>query len=136
MHVGHSYGSLLTNALISRAPALSDGVVLTGYTHNGTWTNRLELSGGFRLARENQPARFGSLHPGFLTWGDEYAHQFAFFTYPNFDVEVLREAERRKWPFALGQLVTYFELDVFAGEFEGPVLVSIPGLCLVLHRVE
>ena len=34
VHVGHSYGSLISNGLIATTPGLSDGVILTGISYS------------------------------------------------------------------------------------------------------
>jgi hypothetical protein len=72
VHVGHSYGSLLSNALVASVPELSDAAIMTGYSHNSTWQRWFEISTAFHLAKENQPARFVNYSSGYLTWGDKY----------------------------------------------------------------
>lgn len=99
LHVGHSFGSALSNILIAKNPELSDGVVLTGMSHNLTVGSQFPASTNFHLAKENQRARFGNLSTGILTWADELALQYNFFKYPYFDAEVLAYAEAHKWPF-------------------------------------
>lgn len=99
LHVGHSFGSALSNILIAKNPELSDGVVLTGLSHNLTLGSQFPASTNFHFAKENQPERFGNLSTGILTWADELALQYNFFKYPYFDPEVLAYAENYKWPF-------------------------------------
>jgi hypothetical protein len=99
LHVGHSFGSALSNILIARNPELSDGVVLTGLSHNLTVGSQFPASTNFHFAKEDQRERFGNLSTGILTWADELALQYNFFKYPYFDPEVLAYAEAQKWPF-------------------------------------
>jgi pimeloyl-ACP methyl ester carboxylesterase len=99
LHVGHSFGSALSNILIAKNPELSDGAVLTGFSHNSTVGSQFPASTNFHLAKENQQKRFGNFSTGILTWGDELALQYNFFKHPYFDPKVLADAEAKKWPF-------------------------------------
>ncbi|KAK4539288.1 hypothetical protein LTR36_000814 [Oleoguttula mirabilis] len=122
-HIGHSFGSFLTNGLAAAYPTLSDGIVLTGYSTNLTWQTELLISMGFHLARENQPARFGDRSTGSVVPGDELAIQFIFFTYPYFDPAVAVAANAGKYPFSIGEILTTAILPQNATSFTGPVLV-------------
>jgi pimeloyl-ACP methyl ester carboxylesterase len=123
VHIGHSYGSQLSNALIASTPDLSDGVVLTGYSLNATWFPWFERVSTFHLASENQPARFANRSSGYLTWGDKYTNQYAFLKYPYFDPKVLEKAEAGKYPFTLGEFITFPLIPNVASKFAKPVLV-------------
>ncbi|OQN96934.1 hypothetical protein B0A48_16908 [Cryoendolithus antarcticus] len=122
-HVGHSYGSLLTHGLLATAPKLSDGAVLTGYNLQILGIEQFETSTTFHLAKENQPARFGGRSTGSLTWADELANQYNFLAWPYFDPAVLAKAEARKWPFSLGELITYAAVPNNASAYAGSVLL-------------
>jgi pimeloyl-ACP methyl ester carboxylesterase len=74
VHVGHSYGSQLSNALVSAQPKLSDGLVLTGYSLDATYQSWFLQSTGFHLAKDNIPAKFTNASTGFVTWGDKVAN--------------------------------------------------------------
>jgi pimeloyl-ACP methyl ester carboxylesterase len=123
VHVGHSFGSSITSGFAGAAPGLSDGVVLTGYSTNGSWGLNFAIASGFHLASETLPSKFGHLDKGFLTWPDELANQFLFFHYPQFDPKVLAGSERTKAPFSVGEL-----LNVNGGPapaWNGPLLVRL-----------
>jgi hypothetical protein len=128
VHVGHSYGSLITNGLVAASPETSDGIVLTVFSHDSSWTTTLELCLGFEVARESNPERFGALASGYLTWGREYSSQCVFFDYPFFEIEVLKKAEAGKVPFAIAELLSFTSVDIAAPGFRKPVLVcsSLP----------
>lgn len=126
VHVGHSFGSLITNGLVATQPSLSDGIVLTGFSHNTSWTSLFELCLGFEVARSNNPARFHNYNSGYLTWGNEYDNQCAFFTLPFFDPAILIQAETHKAPFAISELLSFTSVPLASGNFTGPVLVSSP----------
>ncbi|KAL3490944.1 Alpha/Beta hydrolase protein [Aspergillus germanicus] len=123
VHVGHSFGSLVTNGLVAVYPSLSNGVVLTGFSHNTSWTPLLEVCLGFELARMNNPDRFYGYDSGYVTWGNEYDNQCAFYTYPFFDTNVLKQAERIKAPFAISELLSFASVPLAAPNFTAPVLM-------------
>lgn len=99
LHIGHSWGSELTNALAATDPSLTDGIVLTGYSHVFQYELMFVSNSAFHLASENQPERFGDRSSGYLTWGDKYDNQYCYLQYPYFDPEVLDYAESTKYPF-------------------------------------
>lgn len=124
VHIGYSFGSVLTNVLIARRPDLSDGVVLTGLSHNLSFSARYAIATNFHLARENRPRLWANYSTGFLTWADELTLQYNTFKHPYFDLEVLSRAEEDKVPFAVGELLTLSLPSLVARDFKGPVLVS------------
>ena len=60
VHVGHSFGSAQTYLLTALHPTVSDGIVLTGFSMNGTWLAETLADWNLHLARLNQPLRFGN----------------------------------------------------------------------------
>ncbi|KAI4861937.1 alpha/beta-hydrolase [Hypoxylon rubiginosum] len=104
--VGHSYGSYLSVASAASKTTAVDATVLTGFAGNFTYFNPFLAGSAFRVARLQDPKRWGSLDPGYLTSADLYAE-----TYVYFGEE--RDFERRvaEWshyvgsePFAVGEL--------------------------------
>ncbi|KAI4093540.1 MAG: hypothetical protein LQ344_002766 [Seirophora lacunosa] len=66
VHVGHSFGSALSYLLAIMHPAASDGLILTGFSQNGTFLPTTVASWDSKLARLNQPLRFGNIsYPAF-----------------------------------------------------------------------
>jgi pimeloyl-ACP methyl ester carboxylesterase len=122
LHVGHSWGSELSNALAATFPALSDGVVLTGYSHIFQYELMFVGNTAFHLASESQPSRFANRSSGYLTWGDKYDNQYSFFSYPYFDPKVLTYAESTKFPFTIGEFISQAALNYSASAFTGDVL--------------
>jgi len=59
-HVGHSFGSAQTYKLVSMYPGISDGIVLTGFSMNGSFAGFFLSGADFVLANLNQPYRFGN----------------------------------------------------------------------------
>jgi pimeloyl-ACP methyl ester carboxylesterase len=124
IHVGHSWGSELSNALaaLPQGNALSDGLILTAFSERFNFATFFVASSNFHLASTNQPARFKNASSGYLTWGDKFANQYGFFAYPFFDPAVLEYAESTKFPLTAGEIITETALDFNASAFKGPVL--------------
>jgi pimeloyl-ACP methyl ester carboxylesterase len=133
VHVGHSFGSALSNGLVASAPQLSDALVMTGFSHTANYLSLFETGLGWRIAKENNPARFGALSEGYITWGDMYDNQLAFLKYPFFDIESLKLAEETKAPFTFSEFFTIQSLPAAAANFTGPVFVrGVLSFCMHL----
>lgn len=128
VHVGHSFGSQLSSALVAKYPTISDGIILTGFSMNASAA--LIISSNFQLAKEADPTRFSDLSSGYLTWADELSNQYSFLHYPNFDPAVLAKSEATKWPFTIGEALTLSVTDI-APLYKGPVLVRVPSSSLI-----
>ncbi|KAL8670558.1 MAG: hypothetical protein Q9168_004906 [Polycauliona sp. 1 TL-2023] len=61
VHVGHSFGSALSYLLAVMHPTASDGLILTGFSQNGSFLPSTVASWDNKLARLNQPLRFGNI---------------------------------------------------------------------------
>ncbi|KAK4997345.1 hypothetical protein LTR66_003227 [Elasticomyces elasticus] len=59
VHVGHSFGAAQTYALTAMYPDISDGIVLTGFSTNGSFVGYFGAGADFQQANLNQPLRFG-----------------------------------------------------------------------------
>ncbi|CEJ54934.1 hypothetical protein PMG11_01220 [Penicillium brasilianum] len=123
VHIGHSFGSLITNSLAATYPTLSDGIILTGFGHDFSWSSYFQLCYGFEVARLNKPLSFHEYDSGYLTWGNEFDNQCAAFSYPNFDGSVLHKAELNKAPFTIAELLSFGVTSLAAPEFASPVLI-------------
>ena len=56
----HSFGSAQTYALVNMYPTISDGIVLTGFSMNGSFVGLFGAGSNFEQAYLNQPFRFGN----------------------------------------------------------------------------
>ena len=61
VHVGHSFGSAQTYALVNMYPNISDGIILTGFSYNTSFLGLFALGANFMQANINQPFRFGNI---------------------------------------------------------------------------
>jgi len=60
IHLSHSFGSTQTYAMVDKYPNISDGIVLTGFSTNGSFVPFFDAGGDFVQANLNQPFRFGN----------------------------------------------------------------------------
>jgi pimeloyl-ACP methyl ester carboxylesterase len=124
VHIGHSFGSVLTYLLASQFPNNTDGIVLTGYSSDIAAFSGTLLGGfGLRTAPSNLPSEFGSLDPGYLVYDDIFNAQYLFL-YPPFVTQENEEAvEQFKQPLAVGEVLTLASTVEPADRFTGPALV-------------
>lgn len=72
--VGHSFGNVLSNAILATSPSLVDGAVLTGIGYDILDTSLAFKAWQPRLASVQSPARWRRLDGGYITWVDIYAN--------------------------------------------------------------
>lgn len=147
----HSFGSAQTYSLVNMYPKISDGIVLTGFSMNGSFVGLFGAGGGFVQANFNQPFRFGHVdtatveavlnmfsltdlmagvdstpglnYPnGYLTNRNVNANHYLFFLPGYFDPGALLASEQTKQPVTVGELLTLGSLPMM-NAYAGPVLV-------------
>ena len=145
----HSFGSAQTYALANAYPHLTDGIVLAGFSTNGTFVPYFAAGSNLVQASTNQPFRFGDYavgtpnvtnadgdfdynapptpqplnYPtGYLSNSNVGATQYLFFLPKYFDQGILFAGERTKQPVTPGELLTLPAL-VPVSAYTGPVLV-------------
>ena len=80
IHVGHSFGSILTLALLTTYGGLSDGAVSTGYILNDHFQDMRRTGWGFEYAAQNDATLFGDRSSGYIVSGTQSAIQTGFFS--------------------------------------------------------
>ena len=129
IHIGHSFGSVLTTALLATYGNLSDAAVITGYILNKHFAEMRKATFGLEFARENNMTLFGDRSSGYMVDGTLGSFQTVFFSTQadattgigGFDKEVLEYA------FSIRQTITTSEFlppPVNLGaapHFEGPL---------------
>jgi len=148
----HSFGSAHTYALVNTYPHISDGIVLTGFSLNGSFVGLFGAGGDFVQANLNQPFRFGNVsttlavesvlnmygladltagisppqglnYPnGYLTNTNVNANQYLFFLPGYFDQGALIAGELTKQPVTVGELLTLGSVPK-VNAYAGPVLI-------------
>lgn len=130
IHVGHSYGSILTGALLTTYGALSDAAVLTGYIQNSHFSEMRKTAFGLEYAAQNDATLFGDRSSGYMVGGTLSALQSGFFsTQANTTIGVGGfESGLLEYAFSIRQTVTTtewvspFQLNQgVAPDFEGPL---------------
>ncbi|TVY78492.1 hypothetical protein LSUE1_G004850 [Lachnellula suecica] len=123
VHMGLSFGSVLTTALIASYPNISDGVALTGSGFNGTNEGALWEAFRLNIASTVSPGKWPGRDSGYLTFGDPFANS-AIFLHPGmYDREVLLYTQEIRHPLAAMEMVSEARLNLLATHFTGPVLV-------------
>lgn len=125
VHVGHSFGSGLTYALSAMYPHLTDGIVLTGFSMNTSFTPYFLAGANFHqahtlLSKDNSNSSY--YPPGYLVSSNTNANEFLFFYPPYFDRNILAFAEQNKKPVTIGELLTMSSVPM-QSPFAGPVLI-------------
>ncbi|KEF52825.1 uncharacterized protein A1O9_11242 [Exophiala aquamarina CBS 119918] len=122
VHVGHSFGSIQSYALARDEPALSDGLILTGFSANGTFLPFFQLGGNF-VSVTSVPAAASQYVAGYLAAGNPSALQTNFFAPGAFDPASLDFAYKTGQPVTVGELFTIAGAAGGVNKFPGPVLV-------------
>lgn len=129
VHVGHSFGSYITNALLALYGELSDGAVLTGFIPVEHQTFE-PVALGFDFARTNDP-KFADRPDGYFVPALDIDIQTGFFSalrnttlgIGGFEPALLELANNTKQPGTVGEQSTLPMLTEHgpAGDFTGPV---------------
>lgn len=120
---GHSYGSIITQAVAARRPNLIDAAVLTGFTLNSSGIPPFILGLNLQIASQNQPYRFNTLNNGYLVSQNIISNQIAFLYSPAYDPTILNLAEATKGSVTFGELFTTGAVTAPAAKYTGAVAV-------------
>jgi pimeloyl-ACP methyl ester carboxylesterase len=126
VHVGHGYGSILTYALTQMYPIASDGIILTGFSHNTRYMSLFALA--LNIVPANTLPGAESYPPGYLAVGTEEAIHIGFFGPGQVDSSILGNIAQRPIPFTIGELLTASGLTQAKNAFVGPVLIVTGGM--------
>lgn len=72
--VGHSFGSVVSNAVLHSSPISVDAAVLTGVSYYGVVGSETLQAKQLRLANTVNAQRWGSLDNAYMTWVDKYSN--------------------------------------------------------------
>ncbi|KAF2438587.1 hypothetical protein P171DRAFT_164342 [Karstenula rhodostoma CBS 690.94] len=120
---GHSFGSIITQAVTSQYPKVIDAAILTGYSVDTTAAAPFQLGSNLAIASQNQPYRFGALNNGYLVVGSAIALEIGFFRAPGFDPEILSLAEATKGTATFGEFFSISAVTKPAANWTKPVAV-------------
>jgi pimeloyl-ACP methyl ester carboxylesterase len=121
VHVGHSFGSQHTYALTAMYPGISDGIALTGFSQNGSFSAEFVLGGNFIQA--NKVAALSQYPNGYFAAGDPTGVQINFFSPGGFDPAILTLAYTTGEPVTVGELLSFGGETGSINNFAGPTLI-------------
>ncbi|KAL9079173.1 MAG: hypothetical protein Q9157_001924 [Trypethelium eluteriae] len=119
VHVGHSFGSVISYSLTRDYPTASDGLILTGFSGNATFLAYFALGGNFVLA--NTIPHLSAYPAGYFAAGDASGVQTNFFAPGDFDPNILELGFQTQQPVTAGEILTIAASGV--NHFAGPVIV-------------
>lgn len=120
--VGHSYGSYISSAAASHVAV--DGLVLTGFSGTFDYFPPFIAGAGFRIAKLQNPVRWGQLDSGYITSSDLYAETYVYYAAPYFERSVAEWTYNfASEPFAVGELPSLLATNVSYSDIKAPVLV-------------
>lgn len=125
VHVGHSFGSIISYSLVVLYPEASDGLVLTGFSQTSEYIPYFALSADLVLA--NQIPRLRNYPDGYFAFGALSGLQTVLFSPGGFDPELLKLGYSSEQPVAIGELLTLFAQTGVSNPFKGPVLIITGG---------
>jgi pimeloyl-ACP methyl ester carboxylesterase len=121
--VGHSFGSIISNAITKQYPSALDAAILTGYSTDLSSQPLFLQALNLALANANQPLRFGALNNGFLVSDTVVSNQIGFFKAPGFPPANLKLAEATKGTVTYGELNSIGAVGGASPNFTNPVAV-------------
>jgi hypothetical protein len=113
VHVGHSFGSIMTYNLVNARPEISSGIVLTGFSHASEYLPQFVLAGN--LAPDSRP--------GYLALSRNSV-QINYYAEGDFDPAVLETVPQPTTP---GEILTLGTGLGLPNRFRGPVMVITGG---------
>ncbi|KAM6476450.1 alpha/beta-hydrolase [Trichoderma sp. SZMC 28011] len=120
--VGHSYGSYISSAAASNIAV--DGLVLTGFSGTFDYFPPFVAGASLRVARTQNPLRWGKLDSGYLTTADLYAETYVYYAAPYFEHSVAEYTFNvGSEPFAVGELPSLLATTINYKNIKAPVYV-------------
>jgi pimeloyl-ACP methyl ester carboxylesterase len=121
--VGHSYGSIQTNAITRTDPSLVDHIILTGYTASTAGVPLYLSSAAYTPAHLVSPRNFAGLPRGYLMTALPQTSQINFWYWPEYTPEAAQLTRAKEQPVSHGVLLTFGTLPGPAPDFKGTVAV-------------
>ncbi|KAL8290521.1 hypothetical protein RQP46_002779 [Phenoliferia psychrophenolica] len=121
--IGHSFGSIQTQAVTANYPADLDGAVLTGYSQE-----LAGLPGAFSawhstVANEVSPRFKSNKDTTYWAWASAISGHYGFIYTPGVTASAAKEFEAGKQTYTIGEFLTIFNVQTPARTFKGPVTV-------------
>ncbi|KAG4439338.1 hypothetical protein IFR05_005150 [Cadophora sp. M221] len=122
--IGHSMGSITTNALVATKPDIADGVILSGWGYNSGVPNVFGLVAATKQLKiaNSMSRRWKSYDNGYLTFVDIFSYINIFYKVPNFDMATVQYVFGRSWPIAVMEFFSIGALNLASPGVKAPVL--------------
>ncbi|KAK0109580.1 hypothetical protein ONS95_002265 [Cadophora gregata] len=122
--VGHSMGSIASNALVAAKPDVVDGVVLSGWGYNSGMANVFGLvAATSQLKIANKISRrWKAYDNAYATFVDIFSYINIFYKIPNYDLTAVQYSFDRSWPIAILEFFSIGTLNFSSPGVKAPVL--------------
>lgn len=121
--VGHSFGSILTQAVAAQHPDDFNALVLTGFGTDSSGVPAFLASQNFEIASRNQPFRLLGLSNGYVVASSATSVQYGFFSFPNFSPQIFDWSVAAKGSACLGEFFSLTAATRPATSYNRPVAV-------------
>lgn len=126
VHIGHSFGSVMTYSLTNLYPDITDSIVLTGFSQVPNFLPYFALGGNFAPVKENKMLA-GKYADGYIAPKDSIGVHINFFGPNDFDPELLQVASQTGQPATFGELLSLGSAAP-TSVFTGSVLIVTGGM--------
>lgn len=125
VHVGHSFGSIITHGMSNAAPDLSDGIVLTAFNQVPNFFGLFMFGSDF-ISVKDIKGLADRYADGYLCSQSAIGLQSNFFAPGDFDDKMLSATAAGGQPAAIGELLTLASMPR-RSKFKHPVLIVTGG---------
>ncbi|KOS21761.1 hypothetical protein ESCO_001426 [Escovopsis weberi] len=122
VHIGHSFGSVMTYNLVNQNPGISGAVVLTGFSQIPNFMDQFALGGNFAPVSANR-ALAASYPAGYIAPASSIGMHINFLSPGEFDPQMLEYASATGQPASPGELLTVGAGTSAKNAFAGPVMI-------------
>lgn len=135
VHIGHSFGSIMTYGLSTKYPNLTDAIVLTGFSQAQGFIGYFALGANFVPVSSIAELK-GKYGVGYFAPRDSVGVHTNFFGPGDFDPEMLKSATKNGQPATFGELLTTGGPVSKPSNFGGHVLIITGGkFSIPLHTL-
>lgn len=120
--IGHSLGSLETQAVSAQSPELYDAVILQGFSANSSSNPNFFQGLGLSIARDTLQ-QLSDKPTTWLATGSPATNQFGFWYYPYYAPGAFELARQTEQPVTFGTLATTGSISAPALQFNKPVQI-------------
>ncbi|KAM0206416.1 hypothetical protein ACHAPA_003612 [Fusarium lateritium] len=121
IHIGHSFGSVISYALANESPELTDAIVLTGFSQSPAYMSLFVVSNNFIPITDTPLA--AQYPAGYIATQSTVGVQINFFAEGDFDPQLLDVAYQTAQPVTPGELLTIGTPAGKNNSYTGPVQI-------------